>query len=404
MDHESSPNTSYEISNKNTGNAPATSNSILEYLKEHPGVAATIVSALVAIVAFVLNATMYYKTCRYLMYWGYSPSNVSIANANQIYVLVVTFVYFIANVGVQQFLTDTYNYHNQFSNEVHCLKQLHKDNVRRCRKCKYRHLIHKITFFFTLLFIKLFKRKTDPELIDLMKQANAKQDKDIALAEQDEQKTQKMIQSIRWNCFKELFPSLLIAFIVSFIFASILNAFFLTNTRYVVLANLVTTGLIVFLPYLGLYFTKIIPLHRKVKKAIKVSHDEVQNILHRLMEERSHQSPLKKILRSNINEILSNHNLFIMALFMIMALLYVFFAFSYNTGSITHNQHSFSITTIEDQEYAIIYTNNNTYYLNEILSDEDSISIYTAKQRIITTDDISYEIIECNNVTRYPID
>lgn len=403
MEHESSPSSRCEIS-KETGDSPASGNSILEYTKEHPGVAATIASALVAIVAFVLNATMYYKTCRYLIYWGYSPSNVSIANANQIYVLVVTFVYFIANVGIQQFLTDTYNYHNQFTNSVHCLKQLHKDNVRRCRKCKQRHVVHKITFFFTLLFIKLFKRKTDPELIDLMKQANTQQDKDIALAEQDERKTQKMIQSIRWDCFKELFPSLLIAFIVSFIFVSILNAFFLTNTQYVLWVNLVSTGLIVFLPYLGLYFTKIIPLHRKVKKAIKVSHDEVQNLLHGLMEERSHQSPLKKILRSNINEVLSNHNLFIVTLFMIMALLYVFFAFSYNTGSITYNQHSFSITTIEDQEYAIIYTNNNTYYLDEILTDEESISIYTTKQRIITAEDISYEIIEYNNVTRYPID
>lgn len=83
--------------------------SIYHYMKEHPGFFTALMSALVAVIAFVLNAAEYRRISGYLKCWGLNAGIMQIDAGNHIYILAFAFVFIIALAGVILFLNQTFN-------------------------------------------------------------------------------------------------------------------------------------------------------------------------------------------------------------------------------------------------------------------------------------------------------
>ena len=211
--------------------------SIFDYLKERPGVLATGISALIAIVAFIFNAALYNVISKYLQYWGISPDNVSVANANLIYILVSAMIYFIAIMFMTIFLFDTYNVYQRYYNKIYCMKLILKDTRKRCKKAKRAIFILNLSS----IHVKLFRKNADNKQFNRTQKSTTQQRKELALIEDEEKELSKIRHSISYMCFKMLLPSLVFAFITVFLFISIFSSFYSIERKYTVLIDLVKT-------------------------------------------------------------------------------------------------------------------------------------------------------------------
>lgn len=96
----------------------------------------------------------------------------------------------------------------------------------------------------------------------------------------------------------------------------------------------------------------------------------------------------------------NNKTLTLIALLVIVCLFYAFAIFSDASEATTVSKRIYSVVDIDGQEYVITYSCDTTYYLNkaEIDSDQNSINIYTKKQRVVASNDMMYDIVEFNSV------
>ena len=111
-------------------------------------------------------------------------------------------------------------------------------------------------------------------------------------------------------------------------------------------------------------------------------------------------------MKSKFVELFTNRRIVVAILAMAFSLLYVFLFIPSNIDDITTKKSEFSVVNIDEQEYAIIYTSGNTYYLDmaEVNLEHNVISIDTSKQRIIVSNDMSYEVAKFKSVVKIPAD
>ena len=114
----------------------AEKSSIYYYLKEHPGFFTALIPALVAVIAFVLNAAVYRRISTYLSFWGFNAENVQIELENQIYILALVFVFIIAMAGVSLFLNQTLNAFQKYENDLLILRITNKYVCREIQKLR----------------------------------------------------------------------------------------------------------------------------------------------------------------------------------------------------------------------------------------------------------------------------
>ena len=80
---------------------------IYEYLKLHPGVLISGISAIVMIITFVINYAIYLRTSIFLAYWGTDSLNVNMNNVNFVYMFVGAFIYYMMIMFIQPFIINS---------------------------------------------------------------------------------------------------------------------------------------------------------------------------------------------------------------------------------------------------------------------------------------------------------
>ena len=80
---------------------------IFDYFKEHTGLLVTCVSALVAIMSFILRFAVGRMNYAYLAYWDIASLHANISNQNELYLALGTLLYICALLIIQTLISQT---------------------------------------------------------------------------------------------------------------------------------------------------------------------------------------------------------------------------------------------------------------------------------------------------------
>ena len=369
--------------------------SIYHYMKEHPGFFTALMSALVAVIAFVLNAAEYRRISSYLGYWGFNAENIQISTGSHIYILALVFVFIIALSGVALFLNQTFTVFQNQENVLFYLRIADKNLCREILKIRFDNLWLRFLIWF------YSKKGVDvnriAELNGQMLAQNARLD---TLKEQTKSR-QRTIRLLRTTNFIRLLPSLLIAYgllLLLLNLAGITDAL-KASIRYP------TLGLCIFVLILMGIMYCIVRIEtrserKNIKKMLKNDVKGAAEKIEKLAEENRKRYPAEWIFKSKAEDLFNNKTIILTTVLVVMCLAYAFAIFSDPSEDTTVTKKTFSVVDMDGQKYVITYNSDTTYYLNEaeIDSNQNSIKIYTKKQRVIASDDMVYDIVEFNSV------
>ena len=388
-----------EVNLKDNKCNAANSASIYHYMIAHPGSFAAGVSAIVAGIAFVLNAALYRRISAYLRFWGFNADNISIEIGNQIYVIALAFVFCFALAGITWFLCQTFHVFQKRSIALFSLSLDNKYMRREVVKLRIGALINSICVWFCE------RMGARGEQIEKQKTILAEQK--CRLDELSSRITSRLksLWILRINNAKLLLPSLLIAYGLSFLLMGLtgIPEKLKATVRYPEIALCLVVLFLVALVYWVVRF-EFRAERRKIKQKLKKDHDSAYEMIEKMAEESTKRYPVEQLIKSTADELLNNRTIALVAVMLIGSLAYAFTMFSNVDTESTIDKKMFSIVDVDGTKYTITYNCDTTYYLNEVEIDDkqSAIDVFTSKQRIIVSDDIIYDILEFSAVVVDP--
>ena len=206
--------------------------------------------------------------------------------------------------------------------------------------------------------------------------------------------------------FKDLFFNLFFVFVIN-LFNSLLFAVIVdTNSN---IDTWIIAVVFLFVQIIILLILKILTEKRILKKKeVKKNCNDAEYAMKIYDEINSKEYPFNYIFKNGFRSVLSNSNIISTCAMILISCFVLCFMFSFTKTDYIDGSKEFQITTIDGTQYAIVYQNDEQYFLEEIeikVNDaEDAVEnktliIYTNRQRIITTEDISISVEEFQKIT-----
>lgn len=370
------------------------SSSIYHYLKAHPGSFAALISATIATISFVLNAALYRRTSAYLKYWGFNAENINIENGNQIYVVALAFVFFLAMGGLTYFLCQTFHVFQKRANVLLYLRIDNRYTLREILKLR----IGMVIVSFGARFCK--KRDTQRQN-DEIKAHVADQRRRLNELSARIKARQKTLWLLRCNNLVALLPSLLMAYGLLLLLIGLTGVTeeLRTVIPYPELVLSIFVLLLIGLVYCLVRF-EFRAERREIKKAFKKDYESAYKKIEELAERDNKQYPVVQIIKSKAEELFNNRMVALLSLLLVISLLFAFSAFSTADDYTTSQKTTFLVVNIEDQDYVITYTCGTTYYLNqaEVNYEDNVIAVSTVNQRVLVSEDMRYDVVSFETV------
>ena len=340
------------------------------YFKKHPGILLSIISAFTVVIAFVFRLITYFRTCRYLVYWGIDPQYIEISDSNQIYYLTASCVYFFVSSFMQFFLLVSYEKYISEVVLVRYLKEIQKKLakiIRSNRKDKKR-------------------RKGQEET-----------NEDIYVNTYNTIKeTKSKMQEL---CLKHLLPNVLVAFIIMgvFTYGYLIITMISLSGKELVMASIICSLVLSIFPAV----VEFIIDYKVQFKKYKMNIEDEEISIDKVLEDsgiRKSKYPLDTLLDSELKELFSDRKIVILILQISLVLLCMSFVINPISKDMMEERKNFSVVTEGDVQYAVIYKNKETCYLEEVHINGNEIEVDTTKQKIVPGDKLTYENIEFENV------
>ena len=356
---------------------------LYNYLIEHPTLLVSIISAFVIIITFIFNCVIYVSTCNYLKYWGINVEFVNINTSNKIYLLAIMSVYYFVSCILQQFLMLSFEKYTFDMEDVFIAKSWEIELKRLIQKNGICKSICK-------KFLKCCSaEKTQLDKLKIEIDMHSYQFNEALELLKDRKKNTKK------KCKKKIWPSLLIVMVILVIIFCILFLTVISNIN-IPLALLVSgfgACAIISCSYFSNFWLHKRKRIKEIRRAIreKIEKSDYSIIFKGVKND---EYPLKKLLNLQFREFFNNSG---MATFVYMAVTLVFcmFLILYPVATkSTEDKKLFQIVYEDEAAYAIIYANDNFYYLEEVSEDGDVLTVYKSKQRVLKKDDISYMVKE----------
>lgn len=364
--------------------------SVSQYLKEHTSLLIAIVSAIVAITTFCMNACIYYINVRKLQFWGFSKEQLQSVSANQIYILAAVVLFIFYNILVYKSLHKAFLVYFE---KVHKIKDLRKAlKIISSEKKKRKRINRK-----QRREIRRQSKKTDGKNVTkniYVELPRIKEQTEALKKTYDDYKPS--IRSLRFFSVIQLLPTIIIFLVLGVISFYILVFALDSNptTRFPLLPYaIIFTFLIMTVQYLP---ERLGSISRNNKQAKKLAYD--QEKLRELMQdvvsefETPPEYPASKLFNASWMRLPTNREISSFAVkysVVMLALSVILVAYS------TLQSHSsFPIVDSPEGTFAVVYQNGKTYYMEEATISGNKIEINTNKQRIVEANDFSYEIIE----------
>ena len=116
---------------------------IFDYFKEHTGLFVTCVSALVAVMSFILHFAVGRMNYAYLAYWDIGSLHANVSNQNELYTVVCSLLYLLSLMLIHSLLSgtsDTFRYYNKLLSTMRLsIKESRK------RKAKFRSKVQELS-------------------------------------------------------------------------------------------------------------------------------------------------------------------------------------------------------------------------------------------------------------------
>lgn len=321
--------------------------SIYNYFKEHPSIFIAVISTLVAVISGAIRIISNIAITSELKSWGINTDYIEI-NTNQFDVIVVVLACLLISTMIQLAISDEVNIY---------------------RKKKELKWINELIF--RELEVKLIDKKKEKGGID--SQFNERvEDQLFALSRQTIKNTNAHL--------KILIPILVIASVVT----QFMLIYTLCRTTNPIFA-IIDTLIIMCFGYLTSY---LYCRCRKKKELQEKSLKELTNMQYKCIKECNNllsKAAFGNLKKRNCNEEVWRKVSCLLVSFIFM----IVFIFTFNR--MTDSKNNFNIATIDNNQYAVIYSYDNKYYLEEAEIDGKRITINTTNQRILVSEDISIQ-------------
>ena len=174
----------------------------------------------------------------------------------------------------------------------------------------------------------------------------------------------------------------------------IIRNFITTPQKDLLIGNIVTLVVHIFTYWLLFLILQSSVIKKKeIKKRIEVITPEDAADLGNFKNEYPIQSLIKKGNKfSNTSLILLIIQTFLVCTIMIFSLTLL--------GGTEGSKKTFQIVDIDDQQYVVVFHEEETYYLEKAIIDGDGLEVYTNEQRIITASDISFSVKTFDEVVK----
>lgn len=359
---------------------------IFEYFKEHTGLLVTCVSALVAIMSFVLRFAVGRMNYSYLAYWNILSLHANTSNQSELDMVVCALLYIFALFLMHGFLGKTaevYQHYNKFLSVTKvAFNRLKEENERILeiiRSCS--EIIDQISSV----------ERDDDRADEERKRINECE----AACQEITQKIQHM-KTARRRVLRWVVVQIIVSLILSYLFGSIF--LFLLNATTPLREGIQLTAIVAvsIIVDLVVYFIPAFFKTRCVDK--ELTDEEVDTLASEVIREELPEFPVFILLHHGFKGVLTDKNIkkatgYSIA---ITALLILIITISGTLNA--ERQQRFSIYNDGTTSYAIVYTSESTRFMEEAVIKDKTITIDTTKQRIITSDDITYTIQEFDEV------
>lgn len=362
---------------------------IYEYLKMHPGMLISCVSAMVMIITFIINYAIYLRTSRFLAYWGVESLKIDMNNTNLIYTFAGAFIYYMMIMYIQPFIIDSCEkYFEEMKSDyyIHYFRKYVKKEVVQCKKMMKPKKKD-----------KTFSDKQDEEYIKIEKYIE-----DIKKYIKESKKLSKKITKI---ISKKMIISIVIAFLglsiaTFFLMLISINSYDIIT---ILMISIICASITLVITLGIVYFIIKYPKIKSIKKEISENELDLEKIFN-LSDDVHYEYPIDKIFNMDFKESFRNKAIASLMLQIAIGALFLLFLVYPIGANETKNKQEFAIVTENGQDYVIIYNNDNCYYLVEAVIEDEKITIDTTKQSVVVKDKIVYENVKFEEVVRKTLD
>ena len=367
-----------------------------QYFKEHPSALITSASAIVAVISFVINGFLFFNEYKYLQYWGFSITQIERNSTNQIYIFAIAFIFLVGVSIMQRFSAATFKVYLKQTAYVATVRKLHKCYRKEAKDLKK----------------QLSDRKRRAKKIKKSSNDFSKAQKAIEAILRNERKTKEIIADIRdaaksashlkWLLTIQLIISIAPAVIIVAISMSFL--FLIGEATWpplmCVLVAIVYAAAITILGYLLSYLMEGQGIRRRLRDA-KGNIDDIRKIYDEVKQQDLSYAeyPINTWPEYDLKDILSDSNIKSTLGLYAFYLFFFLVIFLFVTSSTQKDRTSFPLYVDDKAAYIVIYQNSSLFYMDKVEQfDNNSITINTSEHRIISSSDISYEVVTFDSV------
>lgn len=351
---------------------------IFEYFKDHTGLLVTSISALVAVMSFILRFAVGRMNYAYLAYWDIASLHANISNQNELYLALGTLLYICALLIIQSLISRTADAFKYYT----CLLLGTNRAMKESRKT-HRQLTKKMRQV-SMDWDKMSNEERESEWGQKIKE---KMDELHELEKESVQSRKNVKKSKNRLCARvtiHIILSLVLSYLLGSLFLILLNVSTPIRESFrlsrIVVIHIITNLLFYFVPaYLG--------ARRQIKQ---FKDDEIHDKVLELSNSDAPGFPFENLMKEGIKPLFTDNKLklAIVPIAFIMAFLVFILSFA---GTLTaERKRCFPIYSDNSTSYAIVYFSGSTVFMEEAVVQDGTITIDTTKQRIVTKDDLSY--------------
>jgi len=359
---------------------------ILNYFKEHTGFFVACVSALVAMMSFVVRLAMGRMNYAYLEYWDIPTLYANIDNQNELHLIVCTLLYILALMLIHALLSKTSTAYRKYNKLLTTMKQ----QIKHAKKIRGK--LRREAKICSKIINKLKPEEKESEATQKAQTYIKKAKEDDAVIQNDIREEQRLCRATRKWIILNIGISIILSFLVGLMFALLMKTT-IAIKDFVDASKLIAC---VILFDLLLYFLPAYMATRCTKK--QYEDIEITRFIEEMNPKAMPTFPIDSIVGKGYISILSDKRIKqAIAQIVFVTILILFLVPALGTSS-AKLKEDFPIYSDESGTYAIIYFSDSTVFMEEATVQDRTILIDTSKQRIITTDDLAYNSISFDNV------
>lgn len=348
--------------------------SIYNYIKLHPGSLAVIFSSMVAIITFFAQITAFINNKNTLEYWNIDNS-YALWNSNGLLYSALTSIVYVIVVSL---LTTWFSkicdaYLEQKKLFVTCkfvykkFNQDYKDDKK---------VISSITHSGSI----------SPQKLEEIKKCLKAQKENV---KNIRKYTRKIEYKAKTSFVLNLLPNVCI-----FILLAVIRNFITLPKK-----ELFVSTIIILVIQLIMYWLSFLIMQSTTikKKQIKETVEEITPEYIETLGDFKKEYPILSLLKrggkiTNISFISQVIQTFLVCTFLIFSLVLI--------GGSEGSKRVFQIVDIDNQQYVVVFHEEETYYLEKAIIDGEKLEVYIDEQRIITTSDISFSVKTFDEIIR----